>query len=1566
MVMSWQVWADTIPFTQTQLLNGNVTVSIGYLLPGQQWQFEYGVNGFVPGTGTIVLCGSTTTKTIRLNPFTSWDFRVQKTTYQSSGWSQIQSIDNSCVNSSNYVGVTDDFNNPVSTCWRAYKISSTNQTSSDATVFNQNYDGTPGTCINLFSQSNYGVILVSPRLEDLSTDKKLKFWLKATQTGTPISVGTIENPYDPSTYHEISTFTSSTTDFLEKTLFLNNFNGTDKYIAFRYRMPTSYGNYMIDQISYEQSVNCFDISNVTFTNINETSAQINFDAPGQNSWELSVKNVLTGQTQVSTINQNPYVLQNLSGNTNYQIKLRASCDVGLFSNWTPLFQFSTPCTTITNEYHTGFDEFSYLNPCWSKIESNTFYNVSLNNSPFANSPSKIINFIGGYNTSYNTILVSPFIETISNDKRVRFYLHDNKRNPFLIHSFVIGTILNPNDASTFVPIKTLLPEEINPIGIYEFDSLWQQFIIDFTNYQSANNHHHIALKINHSTNSNTSQTISLDDFYFEDMPSCKEPTNLQVLNYEHNWVSVSWNNENNASAWQIEYGPTGFTHGNGTIVDSNSPNYTINSNLIDNTEYDYYVRTVCQNGTSQWSGKGYFKTRCSGVLPNYSTSFDTETFEENSTCWRRLTPLIRNSYWGPNYFIDMYSNGQFAGLQTHSGANLICMRGGADSPETNEQNKTILVTPRLIGFDNAKEISFWAYCPNNAYSTLQSIVIGTLSNPNDYNSFEPYQSISGPFTSNQWIKHTVDFSGYSGTNQYIGIKQISSNGSYYLCIDDFEYKENPCRRPTNLSAFQSSQLGATLSWDSNVSVDGNSSWEIEYGELGFVPGTGTITTSTTNPFVLTNLQLNKKYQFRVRNVCSNNFVNWSELYSFKITCLVNAPFSENFDQYQTYNYPDLCWTSNNLITAGLTAYSSNNITSAPNAAFVESNPYQSFTNGTFISPYLADFDHTKRIKFWAYIPINPTGYVINLIVGTMKNPLDLSTFEPFQSFTMNSSILAGNEFTVDFTNYTGTNKHIAFRTVGYDAENFLSNRILIDDIFYDYIPNCYEPVDIKFHNVNNNSTLLQWVSNSPFENIEIEYGPTGFSPGNGTVVTTNQNEINITGLQESTTYDFYFRTICSNSNSLLVGPKKLTTSCNLFSIPWTESLNNSSQYGLNALPDCFKKTTSEDITFMNSPMDISSYNTSYSPDGILNGYNDSTYINVNNGFYTSIYTPMFHLEAGTTYKYSMHTRKAYEFDFTTIRLDVIRGHEIYNKIATTPSIGTISEYHYNKLDFFYTPIETGDYSLGMLFTDSGSLWVIADEFSLDEGYDDLINSDRLYNFDNTNNDELILEETKDSSIEIINLENNALKLSGNSTTNFNPIGDQWLNNQNSITKVNFKIDNASFPSLFLSFKLKQTYTQNNSDSAFKVLVNGNQIGDIIYPTTQNQDIFETHQFDLSSYLGSDLKISLQHFGKSITGNGDTAYLDDIIINPSPILNSNDIEEIFNLKVYPNPSKNNVNIISDDVITAITVTNISGQKLLETNTSSNHVLLDLKEYPDGIYFVNVQSEQKSKTVKIIKN
>ena len=72
-----------------------------------------------------------------------------------------------------------------------------------------------------------------------------------------------------------------------------------------------------------------------------------------------------------------------------------------------------------------------------------------------------------------------------------------------------------------------------------------------------------------------------------------------------------------------------------------------------------------------------------------------------------------------------------------------------------------------------------------------------------------------------------------------------------------------------------------------------------------------------------------------------------------------------------------------------------------------------------------------------------------------------------------------------------------------------------------------------------------------------------------------------------------------------------------------------------------------------------------------------------------------------------------------------------------------------------------------------------------------------------------------------------------------------------------------------------------------------------------------------------------------------------------------------LSLYPNPANSFVNISSEFEINNIKVTNNLGQVVLEQNAKSNNVNLNVENLESGIYFININSNDKNTVLRFIK-
>ena len=71
------------------------------------------------------------------------------------------------------------------------------------------------------------------------------------------------------------------------------------------------------------------------------------------------------------------------------------------------------------------------------------------------------------------------------------------------------------------------------------------------------------------------------------------------------------------------------------------------------------------------------------------------------------------------------------------------------------------------------------------------------------------------------------------------------------------------------------------------------------------------------------------------------------------------------------------------------------------------------------------------------------------------------------------------------------------------------------------------------------------------------------------------------------------------------------------------------------------------------------------------------------------------------------------------------------------------------------------------------------------------------------------------------------------------------------------------------------------------------------------------------------------------------------------------------KVYPNPVSHLLNLKYSKVISNVKVFNLIGQEVFDKNINTTSTSIDMEKFANGTYFINVSSNDGSKTIKIVK-
>jgi hypothetical protein len=97
--------------------------------------------------------------------------------------------------------------------------------------------------------------------------------------------------------------------------------------------------------------------------------------------------------------------------------------------------------------------------------------------------------------------------------------------------------------------------------------------------------------------------------FFNDCSNCQRPKNFQAYDIGATDCMLSWDSYNPNQQWIIEYGEEGFAPGSGTIEIASGVPFNLQG-LIDNQDYDIYVKAICSEEESFWSEKITISTTC--------------------------------------------------------------------------------------------------------------------------------------------------------------------------------------------------------------------------------------------------------------------------------------------------------------------------------------------------------------------------------------------------------------------------------------------------------------------------------------------------------------------------------------------------------------------------------------------------------------------------------------------------------------------------------------------------------------------------------------------------------------------------------------------------------------------------------------------------------------------------------------------------------------------------------------------------------------------------------------------
>ena len=847
-------------------------------------------------------------------------------------------------------------------------------------------------------------------------------------------------------------------------------------------------------------------------------------------------------------------IDNLNANTIYDFYVRAICGVGDTSAWSPVTTTATACGAVTLPYTETFERTSGTRDCWELVASANIggnngmgfftmngrpalrfssYSSASDYNQYGFSPlmnvsssatnlkvkvtyatygsSDILNF--GYVTSTDTVWDSAdYTTTGSSDWQTAEFIIPATATQVAIHYF--------GSYSWYAWIDTVAVTELTGEYCYAVTNLavdsvtghtarisWvgdanSYTILDmaggsvvttqadttykFTNLASETQY---TFGVVANCTSSNSDTVTVT---FTTLISCPAPTGLTAELVETTEIMFSVNGSGNVQGYQVEYGATGFAHGQGSFVyeavaaTTNQPLIVVD-NLTANTTYDFYVRAICGTGdTSAWSGVTTERTACGviGTLPytenfnSYTGTISTSTTTptgypdvEMPSCWKFPNRSTTTSTY-PQAFLTSSSTYAVDG-------NCLFFKSSSATP-------LYAVLPLMSEDIDNLQVTF-TYRNEGTTTSNGTLHVGYMTDPMDASTYVDVYTCEQTTTKTEETVRYNTVTPSQNTTYYIAFKyEGGTSSNFYLSIDDVMVDLIPsCPASTGLTAELVETTEMMFSVNGGGSAEG---YQVEYGETGFTQGQGTIVYEQANAtsqtlIVVDGLSAATTYDFYVRAICGVGDTSvWSSVTTETTACNVIStfPYTENFDAVATGTLP-VCWTNTNDV--GETDWE------------VSDNPHGSVGthSGDNVMNFFQDSDGDQTSL---QMPTFDLTSLTNPMLGFWyTNKAWAGDYDELNIYYRASSSDAWTQLASYTTNMdTWTYDSLALPNpsatyqIKFEGLSNYGHGINLDDIVVKEMPvaGCFAPTDVTVSNETYNSADVSWTDNANYT-YELQY-----------------------------------------------------------------------------------------------------------------------------------------------------------------------------------------------------------------------------------------------------------------------------------------------------------------------------------------------------------------------------------------------------------------------------------------------------------------------------------------------
>ena len=976
----------------------------------------------------------------------------------------------------------------------------------------------PTVYFGMSHSGNYSVNLrgesyfVLPEMPAPADSLYMSFWAHSNTYQYVLEVGVIDNNDE---FHPVTQL-SLDNGFNQYEVSFADYNGPDGRLAFHnfylhYSQPST--SIYLDDIAVDYIASCATPS-IRLSDLTENTAAIAIDGSTAANYqvEYGAAGFGHGNGTVVAVTGTTTLIANLTSGTAYQAYVRAICSAGDTSAWSRPVDFTPYCSPVSIPYTENFDSLTAntFPDCWSYTLTNSYYS-SVSYAPKVYSSSSYVTSspycLRLYGFSYTCL---PMMSVPLDSLQLTFSNGVSSTG----YALEVGVM----EGTTFIPIEDISYTTTGPQAphtVYFNGYTGPSRVIAFRNHLPYNEQGGYSYQY-------------IDDVIVDYAPACLPPA-ISAENITTTQATLHLNGTA-TTQFEVEYGYAGFDRGTGSFATPSTDSVVL-ANLTSSTTYDVYARTFCASGdTSDWASLT-FTTQCGNIteLP-FMEGFDDCLPNAIGTlppCWSKEASTQPTNSYASNYF-------------AYSGANSYRL-WYYDSYGIGDHS--CLALPSVAVSLDSLELSLMLYCSNSA-TGYGDVTVGVMTDPNDYSTFEPVETVSN-HTPSTWEKRVVSFENYTGTGRYpaiVAAPATASTQSVENWIDEIILDYRHCVIDVTIDSITTTT--ASIDWTDSCS---STAWEVEYGTGVFAHGQGTTVQTQTHPIALTGLNSSSNYTVYVRPYSTEGTGSWSQAAYFATDCApISTPYVQNFEDCRVVGsigdvMGDLpnCWEPQNISGSSYDLRYNSHITANGSHWYTRSgNKSLSMMHSTSGSecagvarlPEFADPVNSLRLSFWFCTEFDAT-QCGSLEVGYLTSP-DFSTFVTVKSIpsspaTVHSGVgrqtNAGLLDTVTFDTVTDSARYIAFRWVCNSASTSVYYCCL-DDITVTTI--CQKPIVSSIDRAYNGATI-SWIGNADNCEVAVKAAADSDWPA---ATAVQGNTYTFTGLEAETQYTFRVRQICDASS----------------------------------------------------------------------------------------------------------------------------------------------------------------------------------------------------------------------------------------------------------------------------------------------------------------------------------------------------------------------------------------------------------------------------------------------------